>query len=309
VIEGVGYYNNLPLFENESGEIKDMVGSIIQHILFGIVTGSILVLGTLGFTMVERLDGFINISHGQFLAIGAYFMLLFYRILGWVFFISAVLTVFLTALVALLVYKVFFKPILRFGIVTLIITSCGVGIFMNGAIEYIGGPDVHALNLPIFKIIKIGGISLISKDYMGIIIIGVVSIAIVHLFLQKTKTGKAFRAVSSNRMLAVTKGINLNSLSTFVWLLAGATAGFAGVLLGVVGNLTPDMGWDQTMVIMSVAVLGGLGNIYGIIIAAFIVGLTMDVGILVFPSGYRPALAFAIIIIVLLMKPEGIFAE
>jgi len=286
-----------------------MVGTLIQHILFGIVTGSILVLGTLGFTMVERLDGFVNISHGQFLVIGAYLMLLFYSILHFGFFLSIILTVFLTALAGLLTYKIFFKPILRFGTVTLIITSCGVGIFMNGAIEYIGGPDVHALNLPIFKIIKIGGISLISKDYIGVIIVGIVSIVIVHLFLQKTKTGKAFRAISSNRLLAVTKGINLNSLSTFVWLLAGGTAGLAGILLGVVGNLTPDMGWNQTMIIMSVAVFGGLGNIYGIMIAAFIVGLTMDVGILVFPSGYRPALAFAIIIIVLLMKPEGIFAE
>lgn len=286
-----------------------MITRLIQHILFGTVTGSILVLASLGFTMVERLDNFVNISHGQLLAIGAYFMLLFYNILGWGFIISAVLSVFLTALIALLVYKAFFKPILQFGTVTLIITSAGVGTILNGAIEYIGGPDVHALNLPIFKIIKIGGVSLISKDYIGIIIVSIVSIMIISLFLQKTKMGKAFRAVSSNRMLAETKGINLGSLSTLVWLIAGGTAGLAGILLGVVGSLTPDMGWSQTMVIMSVAVLGGLGNIYGIMIASFIVGLTMDVGILIFPSGYRPALAFAIIIIALLIKPKGIFEE
>jgi neutral amino acid transport system permease protein len=286
-----------------------MVARLIQHILFGTVTGSILVLASLGFTMVERLDNFVNISHGQLLAIGAYFMLLFYNILGWGFIISVVLTVFLTALMGLLVYKVFFKPILHFGTVTLIITSAGVGTILNGAIEYIGGPDAHALNLPIFKIIKIGGFSLISKDYFGIIIVGIISIVIIQLFLQKTKMGKAFRAVSSNRSLAETKGINLGSLSTLIWLLAGGTAGLAGILLGVVGSLTPDMGWNQTMFIMSVAVLGGLGNIYGIMIASFIVGLTMDVGILIFPSGYKPALAFAIIIIALLIKPEGIFEE
>lgn len=286
-----------------------MITILIQHILFGIVTGSILVLGTLGFTMVERLDDFVNISHGQLLAIGAYLMLLFYNIFHLNFFISVIIVVFLTAMAALLTHRIFFKPVLKFGTVPLIITSCGVGFFLNGAIEYIGGPDVHALELPIFPMIKISGVPLISKDYIAIIIAGVVSVALVHLFLQKTKIGKAFRAVSSNRMLAVTKGINLSSLSTFVWFLAGGTAGFAGILLGVVGNLTPDMGWYQTMIIMSVAVLGGLGNIYGVMIAAFIVGLTMDVGVLVFPSGYRPALAFAIIIIVLLLKPEGIFAK
>jgi neutral amino acid transport system permease protein len=286
-----------------------MVARLIQHILFGTVTGSILLLASLGFTMVERLDNFVNISHGQLLAIGAYFMLLFYNILGWGFIISVVLTVLATALTGLLVYKAFFKPILQFGTVTLIITSAGVGTILNGAIEYIVGPDVHALNLPIFKIIKIGGFSLISKDYIAIIIVSMVSIMLIRLFLQKTKMGKAFRAVSSNRVLAETKGINLGSLSTLVWLLAGGTAGLAGILLGVVGSLTPDMGWNQTMFIMSVAVLGGLGNIYGIMIASFIVGLTMDVGILIFPSGYRPALAFAIIIIALLIKPEGIFEE
>lgn len=286
-----------------------MVGSIIQHVLFGVVTGSILVLGTLGFTMVERLDGFVNISHGQLIAIGAYSMWLCYNILGLGFVIAAILATAITALAALLTYKVFFKPVLRFSVVTVIITSCGAGIFLNGVIEFLGGPDVHALDVPIYKIVRLGGIPLISKDFMALVVLGVVSIAIMHLFLQKTKLGKAFRAVSSNRALALIKGINLDSLSTFVWLLAGGTAGLAGVMLGVVGNLTPDMGWDQTMVIMSVAVLGGLGNIYGVMIAAFMVGLTMDVGVLIFPSGYRPALAFAIIIIVLLLKPEGIFAE
>jgi neutral amino acid transport system permease protein len=286
-----------------------MVARLIQHILFGTVTGSILVLASLGFTMVERLDNFVNISHGQLLAIGAYFMLLFYNILGWGFIISVVLTVLVTALMGLLVYQAFFKPILHFGIVTIIITSAGVGTILNGAIEYIGGPGAHVLGLPIFKVLKIGGVSLISKDYMSIIVVGILSIMIIQLFLQKTKMGKAFRAVSSNRMLAETKGINLDSLSTLVWMLAGGTAGLAGILLGVVGSLTPDMGWNQTMFIMSVAVLGGLGNIYGIMIASFIVGLAMDVGILIFPSGYRPALAFAIIIIALLIKPEGIFEE
>lgn len=286
-----------------------MVAKLIQHAMFGIVTGSILVLGTLGFTIVERLDNFVNISHGQLLAIGAYLMLLFYSILGWNFLISVVFSVILTSLIALLLYKVFFKPILGFSVVTIIVTSAGLGTFLNGAIEYIAGPDVHSLNLPIFKTIKIGGISLISIDYIGIIIVSILAIMIVHLFLQKTKMGKAFRAVSSNRELAETKGVNFGLISTLMWLLTGATAGLAGILLGVVGSLSPDMGWNQTMIIMSVAVLGGLGNIYGIMIASFIVGLTMDMGILIFPSGYRSALAFLIIIIILLIKPEGIFSE
>jgi neutral amino acid transport system permease protein len=306
---GVGYHDNLPLFENRSQEVKIMVGSIIQHALFGIVTGSILLLGTLGFTMVERLDGFVNISHGQLIAIGAYSMWFCYAILGLSFIIAAILAIAISALAALLTYRVFFRPVLRFAVVTVIITSCGVGFFLNGVIEYLGGPNVHALGLPIYQMVRLGNIPLIPKDFVAVVVVGMVSIVIMHLFLQKTKLGKAFRAVSSNRMLAVTKGINLGSLSTFVWLLAGGTAGLAGILFGVVGNLTPDMGWHQTMVIMSVAVLGGLGNTYGIMIAAFIVGLTMDVGILIFPSGYRPALAFAIIIIALLLKPEGIFGE
>lgn len=298
-----------PSLETTGNEVTIMVGSIIQHVLYGVVTGSILLLGTLGFTMVERLDGFVNISHGQLIAIGAYSMWLCYNILGLNFVIAAILGIAISALAALLIYKVFFKPILRFAVVTVIITSCGVGIFLNGVIEYLGGPDVHSLGLPIYRVAKLGSFRLISKDFMAVIVVGVVSIIIIHLFLQRTKLGKAFRAVSSNRPLALTKGVNLDSLSTLVWLLNGATAGLAGILLGVVGNLSPDMGWHQTMVVMSVAVLGGLGNIYGIMIAAFIVGITMDVGVLFFPSGYRPALAFAIIIIGLLLKPEGIFSE
>jgi len=286
-----------------------MISVIIQNTLFGIVTGSILVAGTLGFVMTERLDGFINIGHGQFLAIGAYLTYWFYRELSFSFALSAILAVLLTAIIALCIHKVFFKPMHRFGVIPLIVTSIGLGGFLNGAVEFFGGPDPHSFNLPIHKMIKVGDISLLSKDFFYIILIGIVLIIIVHLFLQNTKIGKAFRAVSSNRELAIIKGIDLDFLDNFTWLFAGATGAIAGILLGVVGNLTPDMGWGQTMVIMSVAVVAGMGNIYGIMIASFIVGLTMDLGILIFPSGYRPALAFAIMIIVLLIKPKGIFAK
>ena len=286
-----------------------MINVIIQNTLFGIVTGSILVVGTLGFVMTERLDGFINIGHGQFLAIGAYLTYWFCQGLSFSFVLSAIIAVLLTAIIALCINKVFFKPMHRFGVIPLIVTSIGLGGFLNGAVEFFGGPDPHSFNLSVHKVIKVSEISLLSKDFFYIILIGVVFIVIVHLFLQNTKIGKAFRAVSSNRELAIIKGIDLDFLSNYTWLFAGATGAIAGILLGVVGNLTPDMGWGQTMIIMSVAVVAGMGNVYGIMIASFIVGITMDLGILVFPSGYRPALAFAIMIIVLLIKPKGIFAK
>jgi len=131
-----------------------MITSIIQHVLYGIVTGSILLLGTVGFTMVERLDGFVNIAHGQLIAIGAYIMWFCYSILGLNFIISAIFSIVAASMAALLTQQIFVKPILKFSTVTVIITSCGVGIFLNGLIEYFGGPDVHALDLPIYPIIR-----------------------------------------------------------------------------------------------------------------------------------------------------------
>ena len=152
-----------------------------------------------------------------------------------------------------------------------------------------------------------GGIPLITLNEITIISIAIASVVFLNILLTRTKVGKAFRAMSSNMELAMTKGIDTDRISIFVWVYASAMAALAGILLALVTCVHPDLGWAQILIILAAAILGGLGSIYGVMVGAILLGLAMDLGVIIFPSGYRAAIAFAVIIIMLLVRPRGIF--
>jgi neutral amino acid transport system permease protein len=112
--------------------------------------------------------------------------------------------------------------------------------------------------------------------------------------------------MSINRDLAASRGVDITAASRATWLVTGMLAGLGGVALGVLGTLTTDIAFDQILVILAVAIVAGLGSLYGVILAAFIVGLAMDLSQLFLPGGYRPVIAFAIVIVVLLVRPQGV---
>jgi neutral amino acid transport system permease protein len=118
--------------------------------------------------------------------------------------------------------------------------------------------------------------------------------------------GLHLRALASNDILASARGVNLKQTSTAMWLIAGALAGLAGVLLGLQGALNTDLSFEQILLIMSVSILAGFGSIYGVVGAALVLGVAMDMSTLVIPAGYRELIAFAVVILVLIFRPEGI---
>jgi branched-subunit amino acid ABC-type transport system permease component len=140
-----------------------------------------------------------------------------------------------------------------------------------------------------------------------VIVIAILSIFFLRLFLNQTKNGKAFRAMSFNVELAMVRGIDTNFMSNIIWFIASGLAGLSGVLLGLTAFISSDMGWNQSLIIMSAAIFGGIGSIYGVMIGSLVMGLAMELGVMVLPSGYKPAIAFLIIIIMLFIKPEGVF--
>ena len=140
-------------------------------------------------------------------------------------------------------------------------------------------------------------------------IIAWVSVLALHLFLTHTKLGLWTRATASNRELARTRGVRTGLVFSTVWFIACALAGLAGVLVGVVGAVHTELGWQYILTILAVAVMGGLRSLYGVLAAGVILGFVMDLSALVIPSRYGLAVAFAVIIITLLVRPEGLFAS
>ena len=278
----------------------------LQYVIFGLVTGSILLLGTVGFSMVRRTENFLNIAHGQFVALGAYFGYVFYMILHLNLLLACVLALVATAIVGWASNEVIFKPIRSHGPLYLLFTSVGLAYLIHGSVEFTFGTKPKAFLMDAPRQISVAGYPLISTLEILIIGLAVVSAVALHLFLTRSRTGTAVRAMSSDYSLAQVRGINTNRVSNVVWILSSSLAALAGLLLGIYGTVYTDMGWALILVILSVAVLGGIGSIYGVMLGAYIVGLAMDLSVIFLNPAYRSAVAFVMVMIVLVVRPRGI---
>jgi branched-subunit amino acid ABC-type transport system permease component len=281
----------------------------LQYAIFGLVTGSILLLGSVGFSMVRRTENWLNIAHGQYVALGAYFGYLFYMVLKLNLILACVLAIALTAFLGYLFNEILFKPIRAHGSLYLLFTSVGLSYIIHGSIE--GGfgtrPKAYLIDAP--AQISIAGYPLISS--LEIIIIGTAAVCAIglHFFLTRSRMGTAVRAMSSDYHLAGIRGINTNTVSSVVWLLGTALAALAGVLLGIYGTVYTDMGWALILLILSATVLGGLGSIYGVMLGSILIGLGMDISVIFLNPAYRSAVAFIVIMVVLVFRPQGILGS
>ncbi|MEW5721487.1 MAG: branched-chain amino acid ABC transporter permease [Thermodesulfobacteriota bacterium] len=284
-----------------------MAVTLLQHLVFGIVTGCILLLGSIGFSMIYTVKRFLNIGHAELLTTAAYIAYAFNVGLGWGLLPSSIVAIGLTTLLGLAIAQFLYKPMEAYGVLILVFTSVGVAFAQHGLLEFFAGPLIRSFKVAPQKAYRIGNIPLITPNEILIIAIALFSLVILHLLLTKTKIGKAFRAVASQMDLAKTKGIDTDRISVFVWVYASAMASLAGILLALITSVNPELGWAQLLIIMSASVLGGLGSIYGVMIGSILIGLAMDLGVILIPAGYRPAIAFALIIVMLIVKPKGIF--
>lgn len=279
---------------------------LAQGIVFGLATGSFLLLATLGFALTRRIEGFLNVAHAELMSIGAFKTWYLNAELGWPFALSAVAAVVATSFAGLLIARIFFEPIRHLSPDILLITSIGVLFILHGVIEAVVGLGIRVYAIPLSGLIEVGGVK-ITTYKLGVIGVAVVASLGLALFLNRTRTGMRIRAIAINRELAASRGVDTRAASRANWLIVSALAGMAGVALGVLGTLNSDLAFAQILVIIAVAILAGLGSLYSVITAALIVGVTQDVAVTLFlPGGYKPVIAFGVVILVLIFRPSGI---
>ena len=281
----------------------------MQFIFYGLMTGSILAIAALGFALVRQTDGFLNVAHGQYLLIGALLGLTFVNTLGWNIFIAGLAAVVATGAIGVGVAWIVFHPLRDKALLARFFSSIGLAFIIYGVVRATWPPQ---FNIAVYDIgfgarLEIGDLS-ITMGELIVMIIAWVSVLALHLFLTYTKLGLWTRATASNRELARTRGVRTGLVFSTVWFIACALAGLAGVLVGVVGAVHTELGWQYILTILAVAVMGGLRSLYGVLAAGVILGFVMDLSALVIPSRYGLAVAFAVIIITLLVRPEGLFA-
>ena len=280
----------------------------IQTLVFGLVTGSYLLVATMGFALVSRTEKFLNIAHAELISSAAFITWYLSTRAGWPLLLAAVAAVVGAAILGVAVGRIVYWPIRRSGAVVLLITSVGVVYVLHGTLEVIVKPGVYTLNTAGEGVVEIGGIRIGAYDFV-IFAAAALSAFAVHALLTRTEMGLRLRARASDEALAAARGVDVSQVSTQVWVMSGALAGVAGVLLGLRGALTTDIAFDQILLILSVSIVAGLGSLYGVVVAALALGVAMEMSTLIIPAGYRTAIAFALVIIVLLLRPEGISGE
>lgn len=284
-----------------------MLMDILQLTLYGIVLGSVIALGAVGVSLTFGILRFANFAHGDFMTFGAYIALTVYTVLGFPLWIALPVAMVGTILLSFAVDRTVFVRLRRKNPVVLLIASFGIALMIRSAVQIIWGPDTQVYVQGIQIPWKFLGLRL-KPDQAIILVCTVVLVAALHLFLQRSKVGKAMRAMADNPDLARISGIDTEKIILWTWGLGALLAAAAGVFLGLDTRLLPDMGWFILLPVFAAAILGGIGKPYGAIAGGFIIGIAQELSTLVIDPSYKAAVAFAIMVIVLIVRPTGIFS-
>jgi neutral amino acid transport system permease protein len=285
-----------------------VVEAIVQAIINGTIAGAIIAMGAVGLSLVYGVLRLVNFAHGELLTVGAYAAFMLNVVLGqplWVGFVGAVVA---SAMLALATEGIIWRPLRRrrFGRLQLMLMSLGLSIFLRNAVIFIWGSEFKLLDADRNQAYFFFGLS-ISLLQIIAIFVAVVALVAVGLLLRATRVGKMMRAVASNAALSEVAGIDTRFVTTVTWLLAGGLSGLAGALTGMLNVVEPNMGFFLILLLFAAAILGGIGDAYGTLAGAFILGWIQSLATLVINPSYGITVAFVVMIGVLAVRPEGLF--
>ncbi|BDZ49133.1 hypothetical protein GCM10025867_13740 [Frondihabitans sucicola] len=231
--------------------------------------------------------------------------------LGLPLILAAVITVVISAATGFFQDQLIWKPLRKKGLslTQLMIVTIGLSIALQYAFQYFYGAATVRISIANPKTVDIGGVVLTVQSYVAMGI-SVVVLVLAGLFLLKTRTGRATRAVSDNPALAAASGIDVDRIIRLVWTIAAGLAGLSGVMLGLVLNgVNWELGLQILLLIFAAVTLGGLGTAFGALVGSLIVGMIVELTNLVLPGDFKYATALLILIIILMFRPQGIFGR
>ena len=287
---------------------------LAQLLVNGVITGSILALAAVGATLIFGIQRIANFAHGDFLTIGAYAALVVNVGLGQNLLVAALSAMAAVALFGVAAHFALFRPLRDRGTVAIALVSVGLGLLIRNVIFIVAGSEIRQFNVDQSAVITIGVVRL-SPGQAAAVAAALLVSPLVALFLARTRLGKQMRAVADNRDLASVAGIDVERIGVAVWILAGGLAGLAGVMLGLSqGVFDPNMGLGPLFLIFTAVVLGGIGSAYGALVAGLALGLAMELSTWDVLFGgleakYKPVLAFVVLILLLLYRPQGLFGQ
>ena len=296
----------------------------LQFLADGVLMGALIGLGAIGLTLTYSILRFANFAHGEFITWGAYLTLMFAAVVGgaaapsleplgpfsfgWGIIAAGAIAMLLTGGLALALDLVVFRRLrLRGNAVIMVIASFGASLALRSLVEFIftSRPTYFGREIQI-AIPLLPGLR-VTPDQLSTLGLALVLVVAMHLILTRSHIGRAMRAVSENPALAQINGVDVAAVIRATWLIGGALACAAGVMLGLTVQIRPYMGFDLLLPLFAAAILGGIGSFPGAIVGGLIVGMAEAAGVGIVGANYRAAIAFLILIVVLLVRPAGIF--
>lgn len=282
----------------------------LQQIINGLATGSIYAMVALGYTMIYGILGLINFAQGEIYMAGAFTAVLLIHRLHVGFVPAFILALAVSSVVGVLMERIAFRPLRKSNPLIPLIAAIGVSLSLQSFARILFGPNNRPFPVKFdYTILDILGTRIPMLD---IVILGVSSLLMVALtvFIKRSKYGRAMVASAVDGDAARLMGINVDSMVTLTFIIGSVLSGAAGVMTAVYYNATyPTMGMLTGLKAFSAAILGGVGSIPGAIIGGLILGVAENLGAAYISSGLKDAVAFSIMIIVLIIRPSGIFGK
>jgi len=278
-----------------------------QQLINGLTTGSVYALIALGYTMIYGILGLINFAQGEIYMCGAFVTVLLLATGKVNFFLAFALGMGAAGLLGVVLERVAFRPLRGFHPLVPLISAIGASIFLQSLALLLFGPNDRPFPIQFtFSTIKIAGLP-VSTLQMAILAAALGFMGLLVVFVRYTTYGKAIVACALDRDTARLMGINVDRMVSLTFLLGSALSGAAGIMMAIYYNATyPRMGLLPGLKAFSAAVLGGVGNIPGAILGGLLLGVAESLGAAYISSGFKDAIAFAILILVLLIRPQGI---
>jgi neutral amino acid transport system permease protein len=283
---------------------------VAQTALTGLSTGAIYALGAVGLTLVYGILKLVNFAHGDFLTFGAYMAYVVNVTWGMPLILGIFWAMVATAVLGVVLEKVMWGPMRAkgAGMLQLLLMSIGLALVIRYAIQFFWGTELRQLDVNRTATVEFLGLS-IGRTFLVVIIVGFLVLLVTGLMLRFTLLGKRMRALSDDLSLAETAGIDTSRVILYTWIFAAAFAGLAGVFSGAVTQLQPELGFELLLPIFAAVVLGGIGDAFGALAGGIILGVVAEWSTLFIASGWKNAIAFVILIIVLIIRPQGIFGR
>ncbi len=300
-----------------------MIG--LQDLANGVILGATIGLGAVGLTLTYSILGFANFAHGELITGGAYVALTLFWLLaaaaglglgqigalsfGLPFLIVLLGAMLLTAGLAIGLEQVLFRPLRQRGTqITLIIASFGASLALRSLVAFAWGPEpeYYTREIPIAREV-VRGVR-VTADQLFVLALTASLMLALHLLLTRTTLGRAMRAASENPALLAVTGFDPAAVARAACLIGGALAAVAGVFIGLTVQVRPLLGFELLLPLFAAVILGGIGSVYGALAGSLVVGLAESLAVPLVGAEYRAAVAFVVLLAVLVLRPGGIAA-